>query len=603
MALAAVGGRPEPVGAAIDRDGARGHRTITPRSSVSEVSPPHEVIEMVFVPVVGRALAAGRALSVWFFTGFVACGDGSAGPIDCPSGAAPFERVDESGLERWCETSAGLVHGPYESLSLDGAPRVEGRFRSGQADGRWRWYGELEPVVVREGEYRAGLPHGLFVDWHAPGVPSSERTFAAGVPCGTWRELSPSGEVLSERELIGCDTVPEPTSPDPDLVAPRGDTGWDGETCPSGVVPEVDPDDPLARGCRVGGAWDGPYARWHDPGYSIKAIDGAFVGGLAHGRWRTWSSSGALSSDGHFEGGLEEGTWRFYRPDGSLEQRGELREGLRSGLWKGFHANGTPSHEGAYVDGERDGAWTFRDTAGFLIEAVTYRNGLREGVATEYHAGGAEACAGAYVADVKDGAWTCWHPDGTVAERQSWSAGRADGTWESFDGEGLPLSRGAYQDGVATGQWVFWETFTYFGDQVWRARREGPVVEGRAHGRFVGTWELPGEPKESELDYVDGQREGPWSQWWPSGGVAVLGRFLEGLPHGRWKVFYESGQLQIDQGLFQGIFDGDYREYYESGDPKAEGRYRMGARVGTWTYWDSAGEARIVACDDWGNCP
>ncbi|MCC6620584.1 MAG: hypothetical protein IT385_04980 [Deltaproteobacteria bacterium] len=547
------------------------------------------------------ALVGSCALASW-----VACGDTASGPIDCPSGAWPYEEVQASGeLERWCETSDGVVHGPYVRLAADGAPRVEGRFAGGQADGRWRWYGDLEPVVVREGHYRAGLPHGVFTTWFGAGLRESEREFAAGIPCGTWRDWDADGALVDERELMDCALVPAPEAPDPDLVAPRGDTGWDGAACPEGAVVTVDPLDPGASlGCRDGaGALDGPYGRWHDVVRTRKAVDGAYDQGLESGRWRGWDEDGNLRWDTTWERGVRSGPHREYRPDGSLAERGAFVDDLRDGTWEGFHDNGTPAWEGSYQDGLEQGAWWWRDARGFLVERATFVAGVRAGAAVEYHPDGEQACAGDYAHHYKDGPWTCWHDNGEVAAEQSWERGQAHGLWETFDREGRPLSSGGYERGHAAGAWSIWEEITYFGGSPWRTRRSGQIVDGRPQGRWTGTWELPGDPKEAELDYRDGLREGPWLQWWPSGANAVVGEFLQGMPQGRWRLYYESGQLHIEEGFMQGLLDGEYVERWEDGDLKVKGLYRLGVRVEIWHSWDADGNETTVDCGNGAGCP
>jgi antitoxin component YwqK of YwqJK toxin-antitoxin module len=69
----------------------------------------------------------------------------------------PCQRLDEA------------IDGPFDSGTVPGRARSQGRCVRGKPDGRWRSYhpgGQLE----LEGEWRGGLPHGIWTQWSATGA-------------------------------------------------------------------------------------------------------------------------------------------------------------------------------------------------------------------------------------------------------------------------------------------------------------------------------------------------------------------------------------------------------------------------------------------------
>ncbi len=377
------------------------------------------------------------------------------------------------------------------------------------------------------------------------------------------------------------------------LCACDGGDSEPGIDCPSGSDGRelVADDGSVERWCaRADGVMAGPYRSTGPDG--VDRVRGRYVNDAADGEWQ-WLEDGVVVQAGSYRGGVACGTWR---------DRGDEIELVACDTLGPAVVEAPARDEGELVDGARDGVWKSYLGDGTLVAEVSYVAGVREGAAKTFHDNGERACAGVYRDDLRDGAWTCWHDNGALASNQAWRRGVVSGTWETFDREARPLSVGDYDNGAAQGRWSIWLDIGYFGTLALRAKRSGEIRNGRPEGAWAGVWDQAGQPKESELVYVAGLREGPWKQWWPNGQLGVEGHFFTDLVHGRWKTYSDTGVLSVDEGYTLGVLDGDYADYYDDGAPKSRGRYRSMARVGVWTYWDADGNSRTESCDDWGHC-
>lgn len=251
------------------------------------------------------------------------------------------------------------------------------------------------------------------------------------------------------------------------------------------------------------------------------------------------------------------------------------------------------------VDGDADASATTRDGD----TSVTSGDGADAGPVDPGDPTG-RRCEGPLVDGQRNGAWTCWHDNGVLEAHLTYARGQLDGPSETFDRDGLPVAKGNYEDGLAQGAWDVWQEIGYFDTLSLRTKRSGHYVDSRPVGTWTGVWVVDGDPREGELSYVDGQREGPFRQWWPSGPQAVEGAFFQGSQHGRWKNWFDSDPpvVSLDAGFFYGQYDGAFADYYEDGKPKTIGEYRVGTRIGTWHHYDADGVETIETCDDWGHC-
>lgn len=90
----------------------------------------------------------------------------------------------------------------------------------------------------------------------------------------------------------------------------------------------------------------------------------------------------------------------------------------------------------------------------------------------------------------------------------------------------------------------------------------------------------------------DGVREGPTTEWFWHGQVAIAGDYLDGEKNGVWRELWPNGNRRFEGSYRRGQRDGDERWWYESGALEWQGRWRDGAREGADTWWYESGAKR-----------
>ena len=549
------------------------------------------IARVVFPARAARAARAGGLAGLALFGAACTSSPDEAG-LECPSGATPFRLTSATGTEDWCKLDDGVSHGAYEKRDDSGALLVVGAFDQGLATGDWHRFDEATHAPLADEGYARALPHGRWVTWDANGEPAFEHTWAYGTPCGTWREFQ-AGVEVSHADYSACDQVEAPNPPPPGEsagppLAVVGDFGWDGTACEGDrALVSAPADDPTARYCVQAGSQilDGPFGRWDAGGEGgAKTAGGEYDDGAPAGTWRGWYPGGTLSEEGAREASGRVGPWRFWRADRSLEHEGAFSGDRRTGAWRSYWPHGTRMAEGRYVEGKKDGGWKTYFPSGIPDGTPTYRQGALEGAYTKNHPSGVHAETGAYQDDERAGRWTTWHVNGVEASRGEYTLGLKSGEWKLWDRDGLPEAEGRFAAGRQSGTWSLWR---WQSDE--RVKSTGAVVDGLAHGRWVATHDPGGEPA-GEVTYHRGRREGPSNAIWKNGNTLSEGRYLAGQPQGPWKFYYEDGQLFVDCGFVRGQLQGEYRDYHPDGEPRSEGVYSEGAKVGLWTYWDKSGQ-------------
>ncbi|MDR1460012.1 MAG: hypothetical protein LBI60_07335 [Bacteroidales bacterium] len=60
--------------------------------------------------------------------------------------------------------------------------------------------------------------------------------------------------------------------------------------------------------------------------------------------------------------------------------------------------------------------------------------------------------------------------------------------------------------------------------------------------------------------------------------------------NGVWTSWYENGQKNSEQNYIDGKEDGKYRVWYPNGNPYIQGEYKMGMKIGMWSFHDTLGD-------------
>ena len=106
--------------------------------------------------------------------------DAPAQSIACPSGTLQRGASPPDGYRVWCETEAGVSHGPFLAWYPSGKKKTEGAFEKGEAEGEWRsWYDNGR--VRSRGRYEKGIAVGEWERLERDGTPSTATATAAAV--------------------------------------------------------------------------------------------------------------------------------------------------------------------------------------------------------------------------------------------------------------------------------------------------------------------------------------------------------------------------------------------------------------------------------------
>ena len=166
-----------------------------------------------------------------------------------------------------------------------------------------------------------------------------------------------------------------------------------------------------------------------------------------------------------------------------------------------------------------------------------------------------------------------WHP---LADN-AWTspaAGRrpADGKWTRRCENGMVASEGYFGDGHRVGTW-----------KVWDCNGNLLRIGNYEHDEPVGLWrewDSKGNPVSSG-GFVAGKRDGEWITWHDGCRVncddpKVQRLIRDGIP-------VREGRLGVPE-------DCSMRDSGQRPAIASQGRYRLGERVRTWTYWHENGE-------------
>ena len=110
------------------------------------------------------------------------------------------------------------------------------------------------------------------------------------------------------------------------------------------------------------------------------------------------------------------------------------------------------------------------------------------------------------------------------------------------------------------------------------------LIDGRFHGDFedfdpeVNNAFLVNESLGSYQigTYQDGQLEGPFENFYPSGVLRGHGTYVAGVFHGPFETYYENGQLRFKGTYVDGELDGPSERYNEGGQLTGRSNHTVG---------------------------
>ncbi|MBR5660567.1 MAG: hypothetical protein IKW99_03360 [Bacteroidales bacterium] len=122
------------------------------------------------------------------------------------------------------------------------------------------------------------------------------------------------------------------------------------------------------------------------------------------------------------------------------------------------------------------------------------------------------------------------------------------------------------------------------------------LFKGNRQNGLYEEWSSDGNTIIERTSYKDGQEEGLTEAWYPNNGQMQRRTTMKnGNYVGRYEAWFDNGQKQVDMTLTEeGFNDGERKAWWKNGNPRSEGRYKSGKRVGEHKQWDEEGNLESV---------
>jgi antitoxin component YwqK of YwqJK toxin-antitoxin module len=320
----------------------------------------------------------------------------------------------------------------------------------------------------------------------------------------------------------------------------------------------------------------------------------ASADGTRNGPFVTLFPDHTIEIKGTYKDGKLEGAWERNHPNGKLAEKGEYAAGLKTGKWSQTSTTGAVL--GDYEMNAGTGVEKRWHDEGWLYSETPYKAGVLEGTQRIYTKDKLLIGSTRYRNDKLDGP----HTFGTVKtmrfEETFWQGVRR-GKRLIFHQGGL-IAEENYAGGKLHGPYTLWRNATV-------ARVKGQFTWGRRTGDWV--WHDKKGRKEKEGKYVNGRRDGAWTEW-DDEKVTWSGTYDAGKPNGTFTYWdrngNEIGKYEIKDGtgvavtfwapkkpssktrLYKGYEDGAYQEFNRAGRMVVEGHYAGGIKHGVWKEWN-----------------
>jgi len=279
---------------------------------------------------------------------------------------------------------------------------------------------------------------------------------------------------------------------------------------------------------------------------------------------RCYYADGTLKSETPFVKGMEQGFGKEYAPDGTIVTLIEYKKGfivdrmrinrkdknnLRQGKWFLFYDNGNIKQEGSYRDDKKDGYFKDYTENGDLARISKYINDELQPDAIEIQ---------------KLQVINEYYQDGKLKVSGMYRNNIPEGIRREYKPDGSLEKSRMYHNGLVTGE----------GNMLDDGNKDGPWKEYFSDGSL-----------KAEGNYDDGKTVGEWKYYHLNGKFEQTGKFnKQGKPDGKWKWYYEDGKLLREENYHNSLKDGLLTEYDEDGNVIQEGEFLNGEEDGPWFY-------------------
>ena len=389
------------------------------------------------------------------------------------------------------------------------------------------------------------------------------------------------------------------------------------------------------------------YNKFYYPNGQISS-EGYMKNGKPDGYWKTYYVTGVLKSEGKRINHLLDSVWIFYNQVGDIIEKINFQYGKKSGYYYTYKYDSKNSSEGyiaskeLYINDKKEGSSSSYYSENRIHRTINYVNGKKQGIAFEYSENGTiisileyhnnylfnrEKVNRADNNSLKQGIWKEFSPDGKIHFERTYLDDQLNGYYKEYDRNGNLIFAIRYENGKIinekadeTDEIEIRNTYDENGILVAsgpfkenvpvgihrKYRKDGNVTESTIYndsGRIISTgivnekgekegdWTdfYPTGEKRDEGKYTNNKKSGTWKFYRLNGTVEQVGNYRNDRINGLWKWYYPNGYLLREEEYFLGKEDGLSVEYSDSADVIAKGEYINGEKEGEW-YYNAGGD-------------
>jgi len=304
------------------------------------------------------------------------------------------------------------------------------------------------------------------------------------------------------------------------------------------------------------------------------------------GQWVRVYPKGSIYYLGQFEKGTPTGIFYFYYEEGGLMSVVDHLEGSAYMLVKAYNPRGEMISEGHYreskQDGEiikaKDGLWKFYENQALKSEEEFLLN-VQHGTYKVYYSNGKVAEEAIYRNGEKDGPWRQYFESGKLRGEGDSSKGHFEGKVTYYHPNGVKLIEGKYVRGLKDGTWI---KFTSSGEiEVVSSFAMGELKAERCENGVFMKYYANGIP-ESEYEYVNGKKDGPFTEWYEKGEFVQV-PMDKPKPGGgiQFKQKLQGDQIKREGDYMNGELEGEITYYNEDGKIIKVETYENGELIST----------------------
>ena len=283
---------------------------------------------------------------------------------------------------------------------------------------------------------------------------------------------------------------------------------------------------------------------------SVVNAETEFLDGKKTGHQKVYAANGKLLREVNYKNGLYDGSYVDYFKNGKIKTETSFRADQQHGIQKTYFITGKLKSEGNYLNGQQDGEWKYYFENGQVSKSGAFKDGKYNGTWTEYYENGQKESETIYSNGAKNGVYKLYDDDGIQYAEFQYTAGRIK-KYKYMDKSGKTVSSGEEKGGKLT-------LNSYYADGIM---------------------------KNSEGTFIDGKRQGLWTQYFKCGKKANEINYSNDERDGECRFYYVNGNLSERSEYTDGMMDGFSTTYFKNGNVKSEGWYVDDELQGTWNYY------------------